>query len=75
MLETPFSQIWGNPPPGSLLDLLRRKKEFVKGRCRACRWLDLCGGNFRARGEAVTGDVWGEDPTCYLTDDEVAVRE
>lgn len=71
VLETPFSEIWGNPPPGSLLDLLRHKKEHVKGRCRACRWLDLCGGNFRARGEAVTGDIWGEDPTCFLTDDEI----
>ena len=73
VLETPFSEIWGNPPPGSLLDLLRHKKEHVKGRCRACRWLDLCGGNFRARGEAVTGDIWGEDPTCYLTDDEIGM--
>ena len=71
VLEKPFSDIWGNPPPGSLLDLLRHKKEHVKGRCRACRWLDLCGGNFRARGEAVTGDIWGEDPTCFLTDDEI----
>ena len=70
VLEKPFSEIWGNPPPGSLLDLLRHKKEHVKGRCRACRWLDLCGGNFRARGEAVTGDIWGEDPTCYLTDND-----
>ena len=64
--EKPFSAIWGNPPPGSLLDLLRRKKELVKGRCRACRWLEVCGGNFRARGEAATGDIWGEDPSCYL---------
>ena len=75
VLETPFSEIWGNPPPGSLLDLLRHKKEHVKGRCRTCRWLDLCGGNFRARGEAVTGDIWGEDPTCYLTDDEIREPE
>ena len=72
VLEKPFSQIWGNPEPGSLLDLMRHKKTLVKGRCRTCRWLDLCGGNFRARGEAVTGDLWGEDPTCYLTDAERA---
>ena len=72
VLEKPFSQIWGNPDPGSLLDLMRHKKEHVKGRCRACRWLDICGGNFRARGEAVTGDLWGEDPTCFLTDAEIA---
>ena len=75
VLEKPFSEIWGDPPPGSLLDLLRHKKEHVKGRCRTCRWLDLCGGNFRARGEAVTGDIWGEDPTCYLTDDEIRKSE
>ena len=64
--EKPFSEIWGRPPPDSLLARLRRRKEFVKGRCRTCRWLDVCGGNFRARGEAVTGDIWGEDPSCYL---------
>jgi len=64
--ERPFSEIWGNPPRGSLLDQLRHKKDYVKGRCRSCRWLDVCGGNFRARGEAVTGDIWGEDPSCYL---------
>ena len=72
VLEKPFSEIWGNPPVGSLLDLMRHKKEHVKGRCPTCKWLDICGGNFRARGEAVTGDLWGEDPTCYLTDEEIA---
>lgn len=70
VLDTPFSKIWEHPAPGSLLDLMRRKKELVKGHCRTCRWLDLCGGNFRARGEAVTGDLWGEDPTCFLSDAE-----
>ncbi len=64
--ERPFSEIWRNPAEGSLLWMLRRKKEFVKGRCHDCRWLDVCGGNFRARGEAATGDIWGEDPSCYL---------
>jgi radical SAM protein with 4Fe4S-binding SPASM domain len=67
--ERPFSEIWGNPSPDSLLGMMRRKKELVKGRCRACRWLDVCGGNFRARGEAATGDIWGEDPSCYLETD------
>ncbi len=75
VLEKPFSEIWGNPPPDSLLDHMRRKKEFVEGRCKKCKWLDLCGGNFRARGEAVTGRLWGEDPTCYLTDEEIFSRQ
>ena len=67
-----FSAIWGQPEPGSLLALLRQKKNHVTGRCVTCRFLDVCGGNFRARAEAATGDLWGVDPACYLTDDEIA---
>lgn len=70
--ERPFSEIWGRPEPGGLLALLREKKKHVTGRCVTCRFLDVCGGNFRARAEAATGDVWGVDPACYLTDGERA---
>ncbi|MDX9867078.1 MAG: radical SAM protein [Kiritimatiellia bacterium] len=70
--ERPFSEIWGRPAPGSLLALLREKKRHVTGRCATCRFLDVCGGNFRARAEAATGELWGVDPACYLTDDEIA---
>ncbi len=67
-----FSEIWGHPEAGSLLAALRQKKSHVTGRCVTCRFLDVCGGNFRARAEAATGDIWGVDPACYLTDDEIA---
>jgi radical SAM protein with 4Fe4S-binding SPASM domain len=50
---------------------LKEKKKYVTGRCSECRWLDICGGNFRVRAEAVTGDVWSPDPACYLTDQEI----
>ena len=69
--ERPFGEIWGNPPEGSFLAQLREKPLHVQGRCRDCRFLSICGGNFRARGEAATGDIWGEDPACYLTDEEI----
>ena len=70
VLSRPFSEIWsGQSNP--LLMQLREKKSHVTGRCAKCRWLDICGGNFRARAEAVTGDIWGEDPACYLTDEEI----
>jgi radical SAM protein with 4Fe4S-binding SPASM domain len=72
VLETPFSAIWGAPPDGTLLAELRQRKQRVTGRCASCRFLDICGGNFRARAEAATGDIWGVDPACYLTDDEIA---
>lgn len=70
--ERPFSEIWGQPEPDSLLARLRQKKRYVTGRCATCRFLDVCGGNFRARAEAVTGEIWGVDPACYLTDGEIA---
>jgi 12,18-didecarboxysiroheme deacetylase len=70
VLSRPFSEIWSNHTSPLLLQL-REKKKHVTGRCARCQWLDICGGNFRARAEAVTGDIWGEDPACYLTDDEI----
>ncbi|HOP48211.1 MAG TPA: 12,18-didecarboxysiroheme deacetylase [Desulfobacteraceae bacterium] len=70
ILDRPFSTIWSdlsNP----LMAKLKEKKKHVKGRCRKCRWLDICGGNFRVRAEAVTNDIWAPDPACYLTDEEI----
>jgi 12,18-didecarboxysiroheme deacetylase len=66
----PFSEIWTDASQ-TLLMKLKDKKPHVTGRCKACRWLDICGGNFRARAEAVTGDIWVPDPACFLTDEEI----
>lgn len=69
--KRPFSEIWTdlrNP----LMAQLKDKKPYVKGRCATCRWLAVCGGNFRVRAEALTGDLWAPDPACYLTDAEIA---
>ena len=71
VLQRPFSEIWtdlSNP----LMKKLKNKKEYVTGRCATCRWLNICGGNFRVRAEATTGDVWAPDPACYLTDEEIS---
>ena len=69
--ECPFSEIWMDTS-NELMVMLKDKKRYVKGRCAVCRWLDICGGNFRARAEAVTGDIWAPDPACYLTEKEIA---
>jgi len=68
--KRPFSEIWMDTS-NELMDQLKDRRSHVKGRCAACRWLDVCGGNFRARSEAVTGDIWAPDPACYLTDEEI----
>ncbi len=69
--ERKFSEIWtdmSNPIMASLKD----KRPHVKGRCKQCSFLNMCGGNLRVRGEAVTGDMWACDPACYLTDEEIS---
>lgn len=77
--ERPFSEIWTDvsrtTEASELMFRLKDKRPFVKGRCAGCRWLDICGGNFRVRAEAATGDLWAADPACYLTDDEIAPSE
>jgi 12,18-didecarboxysiroheme deacetylase len=71
VIDKPFSEIWSDTSE-PLMGKLKKKKNYIKGRCAACRWLDICAGNFRVRAEAVTGDVWAPDPACYLTDEEIA---
>ncbi len=69
--KRPFSAIWADPED-DLLIKLKDKKSHVTGRCATCQWLNICGGNFRVRAEAITGDVWAPDPACYLSDEEIA---
>ncbi|MBF0232097.1 MAG: 12,18-didecarboxysiroheme deacetylase, partial [Desulfamplus sp.] len=61
--DRPFSEIWtdGN---NEFLMKLKDKKKYVGGRCANCKWLPICGGNFRARAESIKGDPWDEDPAC-----------
>jgi heme d1 biosynthesis radical SAM protein NirJ len=69
--ERPFSAIWSdlsNP----LVAGLRQHPRTVGGRCGDCRYLSICNGSSRVRAEQAGGDVWGEDPACYLTDEEIA---
>jgi Fe-coproporphyrin III synthase len=68
--DKPFSQIWTDVDNEFLMKL-KEKKKHIKGRCAGCRWLDICGGNFRARAESVANDPWDSDPACYLTDAEI----
>ena len=68
--ELPFSDIWRGPDSG-LLSALRDRKKRLKGRCGRCGWQEICNGNMRARAMSVYGDMWAEDPACYLTEGEI----
>ena len=72
--ERPFSRIWTDQENEFLMKL-KEKAKHVTGRCASCRWLSICGGNFRARAEAATGDPWAPDPACYLTDAEIGLED
>ncbi len=69
--ERPFGEVW-NDESNELLNMLRARPRPVTGRCARCRWLDACNGNLRARAQAASGDRWAPDPSCYLTDAEIA---
>lgn len=70
--QRPFSEIWIDKKD-PIMRGLKNKKESVMGRCSQCAFLDICGGNYRVRAEAIYGNVWAEDPACYLTDEEIGV--
>lgn len=68
-----FSEIWMDTS-NLLMKSLKNRKPLLKGRCKACKYLDLCNGNFRIRAEAYYGDTWAPDPACYLTDEEIGIK-
>lgn len=70
----PFGEIWTDNTDPRLEDM-RRSPRPVKGRCSGCRFLGLCNGNLRARAESYFGDFLAPDPACYLTDEEIGIRE
>jgi radical SAM protein with 4Fe4S-binding SPASM domain len=70
--EKPFKNIWTDKS-NIFLRMLKDKKRHVTGRCSRCKFLSICGGNFRARADAETGDPWASDPACYLTDEEIGI--
>lgn len=68
--ERPFSEIWTDPDE-PLLKKLRNRREYIKGRCRQCRFFDACGGSLRVRADLYLHDPWASEPACYLTDEEI----
>lgn len=64
-----FIDIWTGE--NSDLQQLRNRKSNLKGRCKECKWLNICNGNFRARAYNINNDFWSSDPACYLGEDEI----
>ena len=67
ILQQDFSDIWTNEPT-EVLTKLRKHPRELGGKCSDCRYLDICNGGSRSRAYAIYGDLWAEDPSCYLRD-------
>ncbi len=75
--ERKFSEIWTDTS-NELMAGLKNRKPLIKAnadRCARCKWFDICNGNFRVRAEAIYGNVWADDPACYLTKEEIGYDE
>ncbi|RQD80867.1 12,18-didecarboxysiroheme deacetylase [Methanosalsum natronophilum] len=72
--ERKFSDVWKDTSD-ELMKGLKDRKGLIRqnaDRCARCRWLDVCNANFRVRAEAVHGNLWADDPACYLTEEEIS---
>ncbi|SMC08598.1 radical SAM/SPASM domain-containing protein [Nitratiruptor tergarcus] len=65
IFDKPFDEIWlDNENP--YLQRLRQFPRKIGGKCAACEWIEICNGGSRPRAWAISGDLWDEDPSCYI---------
>jgi radical SAM protein with 4Fe4S-binding SPASM domain len=72
--ERPFSQIWTDTT-NPVMAVLKNRRGQIKGKCSVCPYFEICNGNLRVRAESYYGDLWAEDPSCYLSDEELGISE
>ncbi|MGE5342169.1 MAG: radical SAM protein [Candidatus Omnitrophota bacterium] len=60
--EKRFTDIY---PGAELFQRLRKREFLLKGKCGECNYRKMCGG-CRGRALACTGDLFAEDPSCFL---------
>jgi len=70
--ERPFSQIWTDTSD-RVMAVLKDRRGQIKGKCSKCPYFEICNGNLRVRAWSYYGDMWAEDPACYLTHEELGI--
>ncbi len=71
-LETSFEDVWAGKS-SDIVGKLRQSPRDISGKCSQCKYIDICNGGSRSRAYAIHGDLWAEDPSCYLTNEEIGV--
>ncbi|MFW2330813.1 MAG: radical SAM protein [Nitrospinota bacterium] len=72
--ERKFSDIWLDQSD-PLMNLLKNRLDYLKGKCSICKYLPMCGGALRVRADAVYNDPAAPDPACYLSDEECGITD
>ena len=70
ILKEDFSDIWTNNPT-EILKKLRIHPRKLGGKCKMCQYLEICNGGSRSRAYAIYNDLWAQDPSCYLTNEQI----
>ncbi len=65
IFEKPFDEIWLDEK-NELLEKLRKRPREIGGKCKECEYIEICNGGSRPRAWAIYGDIWAEDPSCYI---------
>jgi len=69
ILKQDFSDIRTSEPI-ELLQKLRIHPRELGGKCADCQYLNICNGGSKSRAYAIYGELWAEDPPCYLTEEQ-----
>jgi len=72
--ERPFGEIWQDESD-ELMKGLKHKAGYIKGRCRLCRYREICTGAMRVRAYRTFNDYWAPDPQCYISDEEIGLTD
>ncbi len=65
IFDESFENIWLNEK-NDILRLLRKRPRDIGGKCADCPHIEVCNGGSRPRAWAIYGDLWAEDPSCYI---------
>jgi radical SAM protein with 4Fe4S-binding SPASM domain len=71
-LKEDFDKIWLDKT-NELLKKLRQTPRKIGGKCSNCKYIDICNGGSRSRAKTIYDNFWAEDPSCYLTNEEIGV--
>jgi Fe-coproporphyrin III synthase len=56
---------------GELITQLKDRQNLLKGKCSTCKYIQICRGSHRERALSVFKDLWAEDPSCYMNEEEI----